>query len=442
MSLIELTSKGALDFFGKRKNTVDQPTNRGQGLYGARLRSDTYDIISGEKESVADTLKITDQHHFDTTYELAAAEGLQRKDGPLTSAGYDTRDNGLVREQIYSSIRQLDQGGLTARDFRTRLAQLGLKMPHEAKRLLTHYESNGRVAFKDFVQAFEPYFQSCTVHNPDTKDSDKRQRPQTAPVMPHHKRRGQTSQAFSGHGDIIAWSEGKHSLKNVEEQKREMLKASRTWQQRQKNYNLHCDILSWDETGEAIEKSRKKKNTALKQKNNIITWEGAPPAPAFTPTKLISAYGQKVHNKPCPYGTERDLLLPNERPDVVGSRRIKLSADNHSSGRWFGNQRPDLVSSIGAFENETPVYRPALKRAQGMKSQKNNIGVGFLVKDDENTRLGRRQPDNRLYVDHFEGSFANPAPQAEEKRKGKRVGYEQQNRFWVNDSVRLTDEGT
>ena len=57
----------------------------------------------------------TDAHHFETTAQHADAEGLQLHSGPGTSAGYRTVDNGMVREQIYSSIRQLDQVGSRGR---------------------------------------------------------------------------------------------------------------------------------------------------------------------------------------------------------------------------------------------------------------------------------------------------------------------------------------
>ncbi len=54
-----------------------------------------------------------------------ARRGIGSDGLPTTSAGYSSVDGGFVREQIYSLIRQLDVGALTARDFRVKVAQLG-----------------------------------------------------------------------------------------------------------------------------------------------------------------------------------------------------------------------------------------------------------------------------------------------------------------------------
>jgi hypothetical protein len=420
-------------------------------------------LWSSADESVADSIRNTNQHHFDTTYELAAAQGLARTEGPLTSAGYHSQDKGLVREQIYSAIRQLDSGALTSADFRERLAQIGLEMPVEAKTLLAHYEANGRVGFSDFVRAFEPYFRRSTVHSPHKEDHGhadglshvtdmtgrilrRGRRPKT-----HHD---DSVHAARGHGDIIAWDPNKSDHPDHESE----LKRTAERRQRQKYYAESSTILNWTGSREnegpqprdagaprtTMSRSAARWAATHDRKSNIITWVGAPPAKMKPPSKLTSIYGVRAHNKPCPFGTENDVLQPGERPAVIGSRGQRLAEQSYrETGGWF-DVRPDQRSTLGPNASTDGeggaglAYRPAIRRRTGMKSQASHIGVGFTVKEDPSFTTGRKKRRD-MYVDHFEDGGVASAFQEAPARLGKKIGYEAQDRNWVKDQVVIGD---
>ena len=65
--------------------------------------------------------------------------------------------------QIYSCVRQLDAGSITVRGFRARLSALNVPVPLSVEKLLTNFESHGRVDFPKFVRAFEDYFHAVTI---------------------------------------------------------------------------------------------------------------------------------------------------------------------------------------------------------------------------------------------------------------------------------------
>ena len=73
---------------------------------------------------------------FETEAQHAALAGIGEPDVPLTSAGYQTADKGLIREQLYSLIRQLDQGSITINTFRQHLSAMRIEMPPRAERHL------------------------------------------------------------------------------------------------------------------------------------------------------------------------------------------------------------------------------------------------------------------------------------------------------------------
>lgn len=146
---------------------------------------------------------------FETEAQHASLTGIGQPDVPLTSAGYQTADKGLIREQLYSLIRQLDQGAITIAAFRQHLNTMGIPVPPRANRHLQQYAANGRVNFKEFVMAFEDYLQDATVHVQEPV------RPTTAPVSTepwwHTGGRGgkHNPQLQRGYGDIITWENTK-----------------------------------------------------------------------------------------------------------------------------------------------------------------------------------------------------------------------------------------
>jgi len=106
---------------------------------------------------------------FESSTQAAQRTGLWGKGDahrPSTSAGYGTLDRGLLREQVYSAVRTLDAGDVTVRQFRARMADLGIELPPAVERLLQGYSYGGGAAFPVFVKAFEGFFDAATTRDP------------------------------------------------------------------------------------------------------------------------------------------------------------------------------------------------------------------------------------------------------------------------------------
>ncbi len=139
---------------------------------------------------------------------------------PKTSAGYSTADHGLLREQVYGIIRQLDQGTLTTKGFASQLNRLGVGVPPAVAVLLQKYDSNGSATFKQFVSAFQDYFAERAAAEPvfAPPPAPEGGRPDTAPeanrsgrgMGVYYSRDGlnRTSALHAGHGDILTWQGG------------------------------------------------------------------------------------------------------------------------------------------------------------------------------------------------------------------------------------------
>ncbi|GMI41050.1 hypothetical protein TeGR_g8140 [Tetraparma gracilis] len=66
----------------------------------------------------------------------------------------------MLRQQIFSLIRKMDGGEISARDFQDKLFTMGFEIPPSVLQLLKNYDSSGKADFKQFVRAFEKYFDS------------------------------------------------------------------------------------------------------------------------------------------------------------------------------------------------------------------------------------------------------------------------------------------
>lgn len=105
------------------------------------------------------------------TMRGAAAEGLTSSGVnsmgavavPHSRAGHGLPDKGLLREQVYSLVRQLDKGMLTASGFRSRAAQMQIDIPSAVQKLLQDFEANGRADFSRFVRGFEEYLHAKAI---------------------------------------------------------------------------------------------------------------------------------------------------------------------------------------------------------------------------------------------------------------------------------------
>jgi hypothetical protein len=111
--------------------------------------------------------KLNPDYRFESSTQESQRLGLHGKEDsshrPATSAGYRTEDHGLLREQVYSAVRQLDSGRISTKVFRERLFALGISVPISVEKLIQVYDCNGRADFGKFIRAFEDFFASHPV---------------------------------------------------------------------------------------------------------------------------------------------------------------------------------------------------------------------------------------------------------------------------------------
>ena len=217
---------------------------------------------------------------------------------PKTSAGYATADQGLLREQVYGVIRQLDQGTLTTKSFAAQLQRLGVDMPPAVSVLLQKYDSNGSATFKQFVGAFQDYFAERAASQPVfvPPPTPEEHRPGTAPeanrsgraMGVYYSRDGlnRTTALHAGHGDILTWTSGVKATPD-EDKRAAMLAGHRVGMQRRRHlYETSTgvnNIISWngDTAGtpglDGVRDRISRRGipaTARKNAGNIIQWAG------------------------------------------------------------------------------------------------------------------------------------------------------------------------
>ena len=192
---------------------------------------------------------------FESVSMAEARRGIGSSSGPVTSAGYNGKDGGFVREQIYGCIRQLDSGSLTVRAFRTRLATLGVPIVPAVEKLLGDYTSTGRASFPHFVKAFEDYFMTATVADdagrpaphsfPGQREAEASGalygRPRTGKARPD------APVAAQDHGNLLSW-EGAADV--TEEERKAMTRDGLrpAMKKRQDMYTgaVTKNIVTWD----------------------------------------------------------------------------------------------------------------------------------------------------------------------------------------------------
>jgi hypothetical protein len=347
---------------------------------------------------VAEMMRETDDHHFETTTQIFSASALKDKGLPITSAGYHTKDKGLIREQIYSCVRQLDQGKLTSKTFRKRLQALGVEMPPEAQRLLSMYEYNGSVDFNKFVRSFENYLNTATIHAPIAQVHGKR--PQTAPVM--HKGHAYHPVASTNHGDIISWQAG---AKTDEAQPRHHSKLAFERKLKMMQDTDGRNILEWKNQKGPVEKVRRSRapgSPHLSKHNDIITWEGSAAAAAAPRSKGVSVIGQKMQSKNCPFGTVADDRVDvSGIRQVTGHRKAAVGPRRCPTGQWFA-PAPESM----------PIHHKRFLRHTNLVD---HIGVGCTV-NAAAPHHGKKQFEREeQLVDHLRGTAAAASGQNEQQ---------------------------
>jgi hypothetical protein len=178
---------------------------------------------SGVAGALRDTADPTpDAARFETSAQADARRGIRTSTpGAITSAGYGGKDGGLLREQLYSLVRQLDAGSLTIGGFRGRLRGLAVDEADipPLERLLSDYASNGTADFGRFVRAFEDFLTKRVGVRATGEDA-------SAPALHAHAHAHAHALAHAhahvpaapqppspggsrvvrGHGDIVSWA--------------------------------------------------------------------------------------------------------------------------------------------------------------------------------------------------------------------------------------------
>jgi len=356
------------------------------------IRMDGEDLPVLYTSEVAEMMRETDDHHFETTSQMTSAEALNRSGLPITSAGYHTADQGLLREQIYSCVRQLDQGRLPASGFRERLKTLGVVMPPEAQRLLSMYECNGRVDFTKFVRSFEDYLNVSTVHSALSVPKGPRRSPDPHATRSSNKGHNYNPVAATNHGDIISWH-----AQNINDEKAPTHHAAIAFNKKlQSLQDSDKNILEWkDEKGRMprARRSRARGSPHVSNHNDIITWEGSAKPGPIPRAKAVSSIGQTLQSKSCPFGTSSDDHTDvSGIHKVTGSRNAAVGPGRCATGQWFAPPA-----------NSAPVHHKRFLRHKGLED---HIGIGCTVQAPH-PHHGKKQFEvESQAVDHLAGTAA------------------------------------
>jgi len=120
---------------------------RGTGSRKGKFFSDSSGITGVMDYGAGSTLTTTAKAH------------MQQGQGQAMEHGFNSEKK-MLRQQIFSLVRKMDDGEITARDFQDKLFTMGFEIPPEVLQLLKNFDSSGRADFKQFVRAFERYLES------------------------------------------------------------------------------------------------------------------------------------------------------------------------------------------------------------------------------------------------------------------------------------------
>ena len=301
---------------------------------------------------------------------------------PLTSAGYHTSDGGLVREQIYGIVRQLDQGVIDVNEFRHRMTELNIPIPLTVEKLLTDYQANGSADFARFVKAFEDYFAIATHRDPNRKpvtSSPSQNRYEDADSVDEGSQFGErakpkvshryVNEAMKGHGDILAWKNV--SQEEVEQELQESMRRagfrprfrSKMVEQQQPS-NSELDIISWQGGKHFGEWKPAKKGpgaavSARRSAGDIISWTDRPENDkneegADSQTQLAGVSGDFNYTGGQARGGD---ILPNGVQ--VGRGRARVHTPMADRDKYAGSNNPPYgVDHPGEKGGATPPLKP------------------------------------------------------------------------------------
>ena len=304
---------------------------------------------------------------YKTTTQVENMHGIGKAGAPLTSAGYQTKDHGLLRNQIYSAIHELSAGNVSVSEFELMLQRIGVEIPNEVQWLLTKYKANGDAKFKEFVRAFEPYFETHSKHvepesYPNRATLDMGDRDDDDAIHDGNRRTVRASMNVSSAGDIISWV-GTDAAKTDE-----TLTHDRGRVHYDPLYASSTNILNWD--NQAAEPYRPRTAPAAARlyhnTSNIVAWSDSQSGPGDS---KVSKRRFAWADSGIPYGTDLDAMPHDGRnaPLRNDNRKHRTTCKAHvpsinsrRTGEWFEPPPPlqsRYVSSSVPFGTDRDVQK-------------------------------------------------------------------------------------
>ena len=387
------------------------------------IRMDGEEIPPLYNTKVAEMMRETDEHHFETSTQSTYVNGLGQKDKlPITSAGYHTKDRGLLREQIYSCLRNLDSGTFDANQCRQRLENLGVKIGAASEKHFQKHLRTGQMDFNKFARSFEDFLEKSTMHVPLEVPHGSTKRPQT--VRRTKGRPDYTPVAAKNHGDIVTWQ---HTVSNEKEMRHHSAQSFRKKVENAFMDSKTNNLLHWQEHGAAERVKHHKAyipSPTVMSDPQLLHWTGKEDEssrPERIRNKAQSHIARQHKGRDCPYGTTVDQAKPRLqgiRP-VVGSRKMCVGPRNIPTGQWFDPRDRAPVSLHKRFIHEG-------------RAQVDHLGVGFVAEEK------LKEHHKKLYgiqqTDHLRGTSAEEVS-GEEKYVHQKKLFEEKE--YAPDHVKL-----
>jgi hypothetical protein len=227
-----------------------------------------------------------------STTSRAGLGGQTQASGPMTSAGYGSAAGTMLRQQLYSLVRQLDAGSMGVPDFRLRVERLGVSVPPHAEKLLSDFQATGKADFGRFVRAFDAVIAAMRLPEEPPAAA-----PAPAPgshipgrpLLPHASDRSQPMSSAQGirarshgHGNIVTWQGA--TLSQAEEAESLRMAGLRPQSAHDRSlYDTHAkprDIVAWntpvEEMGRDSRRGQGPRHIAQRTAGDFIAWAAEP----------------------------------------------------------------------------------------------------------------------------------------------------------------------
>ncbi|GMH53862.1 hypothetical protein TrRE_jg1605, partial [Triparma retinervis] len=124
---------------------------------GARGSGGRKGKFFSDSSQIAGTLNQGADKTLHSTSKMQMLEGLGEAHTAATGVNCEQK---MLKQQIFSLVRKMDAGEISATIFQDKLFTMGFEIPVTVLQLLKNYDSSGKVNFKEFIRAFERYFDS------------------------------------------------------------------------------------------------------------------------------------------------------------------------------------------------------------------------------------------------------------------------------------------